>query len=157
MSQFESLIDGTGFGIIRDYLDSPGTPIGAILHVKDRAMLAPLAREIEQHILDGKGLELAQSLARKVEEGSLKISMRKDISIPGVQQGVDASSIPRSAMCYVIYQPPFYLSHTPGLFEGKFDRSEARARTSSDNRAGPERDVPKRELSRETPSRDRSR
>lgn len=157
MSHHESLIDGTSFGNIRAYLDSPQSPIGAILHVKDRAMLAPLAREIEQHLASGTMLELSKSLAKKVEEGSLKISLREGVTLQGVPEARVASSIPRSASCEVIYQPPFYLAHTQGLFEGKFDRSPARATDSPAKRSGPERDVPKRELSRETPSWERSR
>ena len=39
-------------------------------------------------------------------------------SIPG--SIIDPASIPRSAPCHVLDLPPFYLVHTPGLFEGKF-------------------------------------
>ena len=56
-------------------------------------------------------------------DGSLRLSAR-DLTINS-ERVVDARSIPRHAICYVIYAPPFYVVHTPGLFEGTLIRPKS--------------------------------
>ena len=66
-----------------------------------------------------------------VKDGSLKVSLRPGLSLPDRIATIDPAAVPRSARCEVIYLPPFYLVHTPGLFEGnllKHSRTEEQKR-----------------------------
>ena len=127
MNQYESLIDPSEFGLIADYLRSPRTPINYLLHVKSEAMLAPLAAE-----LDGTDYgalppwRFPEAVERRLQEGSLLISSRHPLELPDPKQIVHPTTLPRRADCHVIYSPPFYLVHTPGLFEGTLLRQDAR-------------------------------
>ena len=58
---------------------------------------------------------------RHVQEGSLLISSRALLEIEA-RFVVEPSTIPADAYCNVLYLPPFYLVHTPGLFEGTLIR-----------------------------------
>lgn len=115
MSRYESLVDAAEFGLIADYLRSPRSPINYLLHVRSLEALAPLAEALHS------GNDQPPWLFPKIVEsgladGSLRLSARDlDFSSGRV---LDARSVPRHAMCHVIYAPPFYLVHTRGLFEG---------------------------------------
>lgn len=126
--KFESLIDGTSFGIIADYLRNPRTPeIQYVLHLKDREALAPVAEALDRALSSGAlpQTEVNRVLNPLLSKGELKISAREADVPPDYR--VDAKTVNRRADCYVIYQPPFYTTHTPGLFEGKvFTKSPAR-------------------------------
>ena len=65
--------------------------------------------------------EFIVHLDRLFREGSLKITCD-----PGLgrhpREVVSVLAIPPSAKCEVIFMPPFYLAHTPGLFEGTLVR-----------------------------------
>jgi len=121
MSSYESLIDPAEFGLIADYLRSPRTPINYLLHVRSLESLAPLAEALHhQHHDDQPPWLFPKVVENGLADGSLRLSARDQTSNP--ECVVDARSVPRHAMCHVIYSPPFYLVHTPGLFEGTLIR-----------------------------------
>jgi hypothetical protein len=121
---FESLIDATDFGTVAAYLRNPRSPIHTALHVSDRRMLAPLAQELAvaaetPSIAGAHGLLL---LRRLLSEDALRVSSRDSLGWCPPISVVDVSTIPQAARCDVIYLPPFYLVHTPGLFQGTLVR-----------------------------------
>jgi hypothetical protein len=128
MNHWESKIDPTHFGLIAAYLRSPNAPIDCILHVRNEAMLPEVAVPIERERFAGvpEALPLSPGLLALVREGTLKVSSLKD---PGpVDPGamIDASQVRSSTYTEVIYLPPFYFAHTPGLFEGRLMRDRPR-------------------------------
>ncbi len=153
----ESRIDGTDFGTVRGYLSNPHSPIQAVLHVKDRATLADLANRIDTALADRTGSKLSEMLARMVQEGTLKLSLRDGLKIRGVEATIAAAKVPRCAFCEVIYQPPFYLAHTPGLFEGKFDRVLDKGAARSEPTRSQGQDSSQQDRSRRGPTRERGR
>lgn len=119
MSSYESLIDPAEFGLIADYLRSPRSPIEYLLHVRSIESLAPLAEAL--HVGNDQPPWLFPKVVENgLADGSRRLSAR-DLDFNS-ERVVDARSVPRHAMCHVIYSPPFYLVHTPGLFEGTLIR-----------------------------------
>lgn len=124
MKYYQSLIDPTNFGIVADYLRSPKSPIEHVLHVKDRLMLARLAEHLDQAMQDPDAARTVSVLIDGfIKEGLLLISSRHPLELSDPSRLVTASNVPRSSACDVIYLPPFYLVHTPGLFEGTLVRN----------------------------------
>ncbi len=119
MSSYESLIDPAEFGLIADYLRSPRAPIDYLLHVRSIESLAPLAEALHTRN-DQPPWLFPKVVENGLADGSLRLSARDRTA--NSERVVDARSVPRHAMCHVIYSPPFYLVHTPGLFEGTLVR-----------------------------------
>lgn len=121
MSSYESLIDPAEFGLIADYLRNPQSQIHYLLHVRSLESLAPLAEAL--HTRNDQAPWLFPKVVENgLTDGSLRLSAR-DLTINS-ERVVDARSVPRHAICYVIYAPPFYVVHTPGLFEGTLIRPQ---------------------------------
>ena len=53
-AQYQTLIDPTTFDQIARHLRSRLSPIEFVLHLRDEAMLAPLAEELEAVIIEGR-------------------------------------------------------------------------------------------------------
>lgn len=120
--QYEAMIDGTDFGTVTRYLQNPDSPIQFLLHLKDRSLLAPVAAEIHRELnaseaLDSQNVHL-EILPKLIQDGVLKMSAREDRE-PQPPHHISARSINPAAYSEVIYLPPVYLVHTPGLFEGE--------------------------------------
>ena len=132
MSPFAVLIDPAEFGLIADYLRNPDSPINYLLHVKTKEMLGRLAEELNRQ----RNLDVLPWSHEPVEgalrERTALISLRRGFQRNESHQVIDATTIPRRTLCYVIYAPPYYLVHTPGLFEGTVIRAKAEARRSDD-------------------------
>jgi hypothetical protein len=126
MNQYESLIDPADFGTIADYLRSPQSSIDHLLHVKAEVMLPTLAEELDREAQRERFPRwlLSDVVARHLDEGSVLISSRREIVLSNLTCVIEPASIPRHALCHVIYRPPFYLVHTPGLFEGMLIRTK---------------------------------
>lgn len=117
MSHYESLIDPAEFGLIADYLKSPRTPIHFVLYVRSLPELIRVAEGLDadqasRSILAGR---LPPSVEQRLKEGSLLVSERTELGLG--YQTIDPESIPRDTICQVLYYPPFYLVHAPGVFE----------------------------------------
>lgn len=151
IAYFKGQIDPTHFGLVRNYLASPNSSIHHVLHVKDPAMLPRLAAALDG-ALNSPVARLAlvhKTIEPLIEKGTLKISsFDVQSSIPG--SIIDPASIPRSAPCHVLYLPPFYLVHTPGLFEGKFqaDKSQGQSVVPPKTHEESQAQVPAQELVR---------
>ena len=113
MNRFAALIDPTDFGTIAGYLRQPGTGIHFVLHVPSEDMLATLAEELEQNRVEVPPWEFPEPVARGLREGSIRLSSRYPLRELDERKIVHATDIPRRSLCYVIYAPPFYLSHPP--------------------------------------------
>lgn len=119
MSHYESLIDPAEFGLIADYLRSPRSPINYLLHVRSLEALAPLAEALHSRN-DQPPWLFPKIVEDGLANGSLRLSAR-DLDFNS-ERVLDPRSVPRHALCHVIYAPPFYLVHTRGLFEGTLIR-----------------------------------
>lgn len=121
MNTWENMIDGTSFGVIAGYLRHSNSGIDQIIHVQNRAMLAEVAALIAPTSPPNAAEEkrLLETLNRLATDGLIKFSFRGIDELPGRRGHIDANQIKPSAYCEVIYAPPFYLAHTPGLFEGQ--------------------------------------
>ena len=126
----ETMIDVTRFGVVVDYLQNPNAPIDMILHAQDRPTLLELARRL------GEAYDCWPNPSEKIEgvvkefisDGRLRVSTLEPMGPATSERTVELSSMPRAASCEVIYMPPFYLTHTPGLFEGSLHRNTATIR-----------------------------
>jgi len=130
MSPYESLVDPTNFGTVVRYLHHPDKQIHFVLHVKEESMLADVAAKLDAAMAGAQGrpVALGSILDPMFADGSLRISARHEFPMSNRWQVVRVTQIPNLAACQVIYLPPFYLAHTPGLFEGAFEKAEVRPR-----------------------------
>ena len=130
MNPYEQLIDPTSFGRVADYLHDPSSPILHVLHVRERAQLAPLAERLMAcapgQLEDPAGLQ--GLLAPGLREGWLRVTSAAPRMLPDVGPLLSTCGIPRMAASNVIFVPPFYLAHTPGLFEGTLIQPAPRLR-----------------------------
>ena len=122
MPNYSALIDPTDFGLVTDYLRDPASDIDYLLHVKSADSLAPLAEALDRevHLMDIAAGRFPDAIKRGLAEGSILIDL------PDPRQWIDPGSVPRQASCQVLYRPPFYLVHIPGLFEANLVRREVR-------------------------------
>lgn len=129
MYPFESLIDRTEFGLIAGYLKSPQSPICTLLHVRSEQDLARVAEVLSSehprpYFLMGG---VPDSLKPMMESGDLKVTHRDCFPNSPEKAVIDIDQVPGATECKVIYAAPFYLVHTPGLFERQ-ERQEAQQR-----------------------------
>ena len=119
--RWEGLIDSTWFGMVAGYLKSPTSPITHLIHVKDREMLRDVAQLIHDDLMAGAASveDLSSKIQDQFAEGSLKASARSGMADVTPENSVDPSTVRTSASCEVLWVEPFYVVHTPGLFEGK--------------------------------------
>jgi|CZKV01.1.fsa_nt_gi hypothetical protein len=123
---FAAMIDGINFGTIYGYLSNPRSPIDLLVHLKNRDQMGQVALELAQTMdLFPEPRQMALPLYEKLlRAGELKISPRLVTPLFDRKYLVDPLAVPPDSMCYVIYLPPFYLVHTPGLFEGTLIKPE---------------------------------
>ena len=110
MFHFDSLIDPTQFGTVRQYLNASRSPITDVLFVREENLLGAVAE-----LLTSKRGTAAHrnQFARWIREGQLKVGVRqiqpaRESSADG---RVDVDSIPDHARCRVLFLPPYYLVH----------------------------------------------
>ena len=132
VSFYAGQIDPTQFGIPADYLRQPDSPIQVLLHVKDRAQLPQVAAQVSAAQRQGGQRPgwLLEALDPWLRDGSVKLSTREPLPPAMLRATVEPANVPRNAACEVIYLPPCYLLHTPGLFEGTLhtaEKSQSRA------------------------------
>ncbi|MHC1763411.1 MAG: hypothetical protein AB9869_03755 [Verrucomicrobiia bacterium] len=137
MNRFEELIDRTEFGTVAGYLRRPNSPIQYALHVKERDQLALLAEVLDRELERGGfgNGHMPEVLHEMFAKGTLRYSSHEDQESPADPCRISALAIAPTAQCEVIYLEPFYLVHTPGLFEGKHDRDPQGKRLNA-TRAG---------------------
>ena len=133
MNSYEMMIDPATFGTVAQYLRNPITHIYYILHVRDRAQLAGLAEQLAPFVATGRTMsaDLPGLLAEPLQAGTVRISSYQPLVLPDERQVIPVTTIPRLARCDVIYLPPFYLVHTPGLFEGTLPKATVARKTTT--------------------------
>ena len=119
MQNWESLIDPSWFGLIAGYLRSPRSPIDYLIHVKDLERLPEVAERIDQELARGAfpARQLSPGLEALLQEGAIKVSSRHPLANLEPGASVDPGQVRSAAPCDVLYVPPCYVVHTPGLFE----------------------------------------
>ena len=125
MSSFNSLIDPTDFGLVAHYLGSPTSEIRYVVHTPAMEQLSPVAEfltNLQPRIMMEH--EFHRHLNRLAADWGVRISCRHPTAEIHPAHQLDAREIPRLAQTWVIYLPPCYLAHTPGLFEGKLIRPQ---------------------------------
>ena len=109
MSEFQSLIDCTSFGIVRSYLNRPGSPITDVLFVESDYLMCEVAEVLTRPVSDLR----RQRLLRWFEAGQVSIGIAT-AAHPDMEPGVrtlDVWSIDPHARCDVLHLPPYYLVH----------------------------------------------
>ena len=124
MFHHDDLVDATDFGTVLHYLHLPETNIDYVLHLRSREMLSLVAQRINA-AFPGQNAppeKLNQFVHDLVARGDGLVTTRQPL--PGLTpaQQIHPQKLPRFVDCLVIYWPPFYLTHTPGLFEGMLSR-----------------------------------
>lgn len=119
MQNWNSLIDPSWFGLIAAYLRSPRSPIDYLIHVKDPERLPEVAERIDQDLARGAFpvRHLSPGLEALLQEGAIKVSSRHPLANLEPGASVDPGQVRSAAPCDVLYVPPCYVVHTPGLFE----------------------------------------
>ena len=140
--EWEGRVDGTWFGLMAGYLRSPRSPIEYLVHVKDRERLAEVADRIDRDLAQGGGQsgQLTPSVEALVGEGAAKVSSRHPVANLDPDAVVDPERIRSSASCDVLYLPPYYVVHTPGLFEGELTMEERGTKAQSSAPSAPSRE-----------------
>lgn len=140
--EWEGRVDGTWFGLMAGYLRSPRSPIEYLVHVKDRERLAEVADRIDRDLAQGGGQagHLTHSVEALVCEGAAKVSSRHPVANLDPDAVVDPERIRSSASCDVLYLPPYYVVHTPGLFEGELTMEERGRKAQSAAPTAPSRE-----------------
>jgi hypothetical protein len=118
---YASWVDTADFGTVRRYLRSAKSPVSGVLFVAPREVLAQAAA-----LLDA-GSERSVTLRERqlrwlFETGHIRPGV--DAVSAGQGTGVDMERISDEAFCSVIYLPPVYLVHLPGLCLNKPGRPE---------------------------------
>jgi hypothetical protein len=123
---YVSQIDTTDFGLFAGYLRSKQSPIQCLLNVKEPDHLVTLAKALDRELAVAQPTltRLPLVVEQAAIEGVLKLSLRDGINRPDTKFLVEPSRVPREAACQVIFYPPFYLVHTPGLFDGSILKPE---------------------------------
>lgn len=139
-TEWEGQVDSTWFGLMAGYLRSPRSPIEYLVHVKDRDRLGEVAGRIDHDLAqvdgDGEPHRLASSVQELVGQGAVKVSSRLPVENLDPSASVDPEQIRSSASSEVLYLPPYYVLHTPGLFEGELAVKERATQTQSAGFAG---------------------
>ena len=133
---YENLIDGAEFKTLNHYLNSPDTPIDFVLQLKTRAHLIEIASELGELFAregEDKQEEFTGIMTKHMNDGSLLISSRDEMVAPFSKYSLPMDSIPTSTWTQVIYMPPLYLAHTPGLFEGIFTKETSSKALQNDS------------------------
>lgn len=115
---YASLIDGIDYATIEHYLHDPTSEIDYIVHVRDKEFLPKLAEYLDNARAAGmvRPQDISSLVGPWLSTGKLAVTALRPLLIPH-ESLIPSQSIPRDTMCYVIYLPPFYLSHTEGVFE----------------------------------------
>ncbi|MBL9170593.1 MAG: hypothetical protein JNN07_22870 [Verrucomicrobiales bacterium] len=117
-AKYEAMIDGIDYRTIEAYLLSPTSPIHYIIHAREREMLPELAAYLETAIQQGKATpaDIRGLLLPRIDRGDLLVTATRPLLIQP-ERLVPTAQIPADSYCHVIYMPPFYISHTEGIFE----------------------------------------
>lgn len=108
MVHYEVLVDPTCFRTVRDHLASSRSPITEVLFVATDDLLPKVAT-----LLDAES-ELSPAFRRRQWQSLLRSGqVMPNLTAQGY--GVDLDALPDDALCWVIFFPPIYLVHAPGL------------------------------------------
>lgn len=106
MTCYESLIDGTSFGRVRQYLHNPRSDISDVLFVTTADLLPEIAE-----LLDAENHSPAE-----LRQFRWEALLRSGQVIPNALTqgfGLDIQAVDDEAFCRVIYMPPLYLVYLP--------------------------------------------
>jgi hypothetical protein len=107
MVHYEQLIDPTTIDTIRRHLSSPTSPIKEVLFVAELQLLPTVA-----FLLDAAS---TQSSSQRINQWKAWLERGTVVPNRSGGYGIDLDSIPGDSRCRVIFFPPVYLVHVPGL------------------------------------------
>ena len=115
---YEKLIDPAHIATLVACLRHPRRPIRFVLHVRERALLAPLAAQLTRAMRppDRAARGVLAVVKRHLQERSVLLSTRPSRPPFNAQVAFDLATISAAVRCEVIFLPPFCLAYTPGLF-----------------------------------------
>ena len=109
---YEAHVDGTDFGTIRRYLARGNSPIRGILFVASEELLPQVASLLDADSDRSPTLRQMQ-LEDLLRNGQIRPGADGEAERNGA--GVDLEAIREDDFCRVLYLPPVYLVHLPGL------------------------------------------
>lgn len=132
--KYERLIDGTDYRTMESYLRNRSDPIDYIVHVRDPKALSDVAAILDTAVASGKARpeDIRDLLLPFVEREEILLTSRRPILLP-VGALVGPGRISDETFCKVICLPPFYVSHTEGLFEAHRANRAKEIRQSPDH------------------------
>ncbi|MBL9171410.1 MAG: hypothetical protein JNN07_27000 [Verrucomicrobiales bacterium] len=107
MTHYEHLIDPTTIEAIRRHLNSPASPIREVLFVAELQLLPTVAMALDAT----SGLSSHQ----RIKQWKLWLEGGAVVPNRSGGYGIDLDALPGESRCRVIFLPPVYVVHVPGL------------------------------------------
>jgi len=104
MEDMSLLINTMNFGMLRRYLRATPSPITTVLLVRYRDILSRVGTALVTDPGNGRGFRSCQ-WAEWLTSGEVMVGG----AFSDAGQSADLDAIPESALCDVLYVPPFYL------------------------------------------------
>lgn len=104
---YEQLIDPTTIDTIRRHLSSPASPIREVLFVAELQLLSAVAMALDA--------TSNQSSHQRLKQWRTWLEHGTVVPNRSGGYGVDLDTLPGHSRCRVIFLPPVYLVHVPGL------------------------------------------
>ncbi len=108
MCPYEALIDPTRFRTVRNHMASPRSPITEVLFVAERDLMPKVAAL----------LDVESGLSPAYRRQQWHTLIRNGRVVPEATTrtfGVDTAALADDAICRVLFFPPVYVVHMPGL------------------------------------------
>lgn len=118
MIHYEQLIDPTTIDTVRRHINCQTSSIREVLFVSDLRLLPTVALALDQ--------ASPQSSHRRLKQWRTWLETGAVVPGHAGTYGVDLETLPGESFCRVIFFPPVYLVHVPGLDIEHHARSGAR-------------------------------
>ena len=109
---YAALVDGTDFGTVRRYLGRAKSPIRGVWFVASEELLSQVAALLDADSDRSPTLRQVQ-LEDLLRNGQIRPGADGEAERNGA--GVDLEAIREDDFCRVLFLPPVYLVHLPGL------------------------------------------
>ncbi len=107
MVHYEQLIDPTTIDTIRRHLNSPASPLREVLFVAELQLLPTVALALDA--------ASDQSSSQRLKQWKTWLERGTVVPNRSGGYGIDLDTIQGDSSCRVIFFPPVYVVHVPGL------------------------------------------